>query len=316
MDFGYHNASFRYHGSPDDRDVGDAMVARARFVEDAGFSWYSLMDHFWQLPGHGHHDEPFVECYSGLCALASATSDLELSALVTCTHYRNPAMLAKTVASLDALSGGRAVLAIGAGWYEAEYDAVGIDFPDAATRIRQCRDAIDLCRAAWERDSPVDYDGEYYDLDGLYCEPSPADVPVLVGGGGEELTLRLAADRADRWNVPTRSPERYAHKLDVLAAHCERYDRDLSDLELTVTLSTVLRETTEAAHEAYEDLLAESESGPGDREPFRGLVGAPAEVAELVAEYESLGVDALQIEPPKNDRRTTELFVDEVAPAF
>ena len=146
MDFGYHNASFVYEGG---EDVADAMAARAKLVEDAGFSWFTLMDHFWQLAGIGHHDEPFVECYSGLSALARETDSMTLSALVTCVHYRNPAMLAKTVASLDTLSEGRAMLAIGAGWYDAEYEATGIEYPDAAARIHQMRDAIELCRAAW-----------------------------------------------------------------------------------------------------------------------------------------------------------------------
>jgi F420-dependent oxidoreductase-like protein len=316
MDFGYHNSSFVYHGDPQERSLVDSLTARAQFVEDAGFTWFSLMDHFWQLPGHGYRDEPFVECYTGLSALARETETMELSALVTCVHYRNPALLAKQVATLDALSEGRAVLAIGAGWYEDEYDAVGLEFPDAETRIKQARDAIRLCEAAWTESSPVDYAGEFYDLDGLYLNPKPDDVPVLVGGAGEQLTLRLTADLADRWNLPGTDPETYAHKLDVLREHCSDLGRDYDDLTLTVTLPTLLREDGEAAHEAYEDLLSASPQGPRDREEFRGLVGTPADAAALVETYRDLGVDALQIQPPKNDRRSTELFVDEVAPEF
>lgn len=316
MEFGYQNASFVYRDAPDDQSLVDAMVDRAQFVEDAGFTWYSLMDHYWQLAGIGLHDEPFVECYTGLSALATATESMELSALVTCAHYRDPAYLAKAMASLDVLSDGRGVLAIGAGWYEDEYDAIGIDFPDAAERIRQTRDVIGLCETAWYDDSPLDYDGEYYDLDGFYCEPSPEEIPVLVGGGGEQLTLRLTADRADRWNIPGRSPEQYAHKVDVLEGHCADLGRDPDEIELTVTLSTVIRDSTEAAHAVFEELKAETESGPPDRDEFRGLVGTAEEVAEQVAAYEAVGVDTLQIQPPKNDLETTERFVDEVAPAF
>lgn len=313
MEFGYHNASFVYD---DDRPLVDSLVDRAQFVEDAGFSWYTLMDHFWQLAGIGRHDEPFVECYTGLSALATATDEMELSGLVTCAHYRNPAYLAKTMASLDTLSEGRGVLGIGAGWYDDEYEAVGIDFPDAATRIRQLRDVVRLCRTAWTEESPVDYEGEYYDLDGLYLDPKPDDVPVLVGGAGEQLTLRLVAEYADRWNVPAADPETYEHKLGVLRDHCGDVDRPYDGIEKTVTLRTVIRESTEAAHEAYEDLLAETVRGPADRDEFRGLVGTPAEVADGVERYRDLGVDTLQIEPPRNDRETTERFVDEVLPEF
>ena len=313
MDFGYHNASFVYEV---EEDIADVMAERAKLVEDAGFSWFTLMDHFWQLAGIGHHDEPFVECYSGLSALARETDSMTLSALVTCVHYRNPAMLAKTVASLDTLSEGRAMLAIGAGWYDAEYEATGIEYPDAAARIHQMRDAIELCRAAWSEPSPVEYSGEHYDLDGLYLDPKPDSIPVMIGGGGEQLTLRATAEHADAWNVPGSDPDTYAHKLDVLEGHCAEFDRACDDVEKTVTLSALIRDSTESAHSDYEALLAESEDGPKAREEFRGLVGTESEVAELVAEYRDLGVDTLQIQPVKNDRETTERFVDGVMPEF
>jgi alkanesulfonate monooxygenase SsuD/methylene tetrahydromethanopterin reductase-like flavin-dependent oxidoreductase (luciferase family) len=316
MDFGYHNSSFVYHGSDDDTPLVEAMTDRARFVEDAGFTWYTLMDHFWQLAGIGHHDEPFLECYAGLSALARATERMELSALVTCVHYRNPALLAKTMATLDHLSEGRGVLAIGGGWYTDEYDAVGIDYPDGETRIRHVRDAIRLCRAAWNEPSPVDYEGEYFDLEEFYCDPKPDAIPVLVGGAGEQLTLRLVAHLADRWNYTTAPPEDLEHKLSVLAGHCERYDRPLEDVEITLTCETLLREDQAAAHDEYERLASDTESGPTPRDEFRGLVGTPAEAAELVDTYRELGVDTLQIQPVKNDRESVELFVDEVQSQF
>lgn len=153
MDFGYHNASFVYDG---DDSLVESMAERAKLVEDAGFTWFTLMDHFWQLPGIGYPDEPTLECYTGLSALARETDAMELSGLVTCVHYRDPALLAKEIASLGALSGGRAVFAIGAGWFEAEYAAAGVEFPDPATRVRQLRDAVRLVDAALSRESPVD----------------------------------------------------------------------------------------------------------------------------------------------------------------
>jgi alkanesulfonate monooxygenase SsuD/methylene tetrahydromethanopterin reductase-like flavin-dependent oxidoreductase (luciferase family) len=312
MEFGYHHPSFRY---PDtDAPIGEALIDQAQFVEDAGFTWFTLWDHLWQLQFVDQRDGPFMECYTGLSAVAAATDTMELSALVTCPHYRNPAMLAKTVASLDTLSNGRAMLAIGAGWYEDEYDAAGVEYPPADKRIRQCRDVITLCRTAWNEPSPVDYDGEYYDLDGLYLNPKPDDIPVLVGGGGEQLTLRLTAEYADRWNGPG-DPETYEHKLDVLREHCEREGTDYDAIEKTATLTTVIRDTTEAAHEAYEQRMAPSPQELTPRDGFRGLVGTASEVAELVATYRELGVDTLQIQP-LNDRETIERFADDVMPDF
>jgi alkanesulfonate monooxygenase SsuD/methylene tetrahydromethanopterin reductase-like flavin-dependent oxidoreductase (luciferase family) len=316
MKFGYHNASFLYNGDPDGRSVADSLTARAEFAEAAGFDWYTLMDHFWQLGGLGNHDEPFVECYTGLSAIAAATERMRLSGLVTCVHYRNPAYLAKAMASLDHLSNGRGMLAIGAGWYEDEYDAIGIEFPPADVRIRQTRDVIDLCRAAWSAESPVSYEGEFFALDDLYLNPKPDDIPVMIGGGGEELTLRLTADRAAAWNVPGCDPDTYAHKVDVLRDHCTDLASTFEDIELTVTLGTCIRGSTDDAHDAYERLCRDTESGPPPRDEFRGAVGTATEVAELVETYRDIGVDTFQIRPLRNDRETTERFVDDVMPEF
>jgi alkanesulfonate monooxygenase SsuD/methylene tetrahydromethanopterin reductase-like flavin-dependent oxidoreductase (luciferase family) len=312
MEFGYHHASF----ATESGTAADGLVERAQFLESEGFTWLTLMDHLWQLTGVGYRDDPFMECYAGLSAVAQATEEMELSGLVTCTHYRNPGYLAKLMATLDHLADGRGVLGIGAGWYAAEYEALGKEFPDATTRVRQLRETIDLCRTAWTEPSPVDYDGDYYELNDLYLNPKPDDIPVLVGASGEQLMLRVVAEHADRWNLPHASPETFEHKLDVLADHCERYDRSVDDIEQTVTLPTVIRDSTEAAHEAYEALKAETVDGPKPREEYRGLVGTPTEVAAEVAQFRDLGADALQIQPPHNDRETIERFVDDVMGEF
>jgi F420-dependent oxidoreductase-like protein len=315
MDFGYHTTSFVYEGAEPEKTLNRRLVDHAQLLEDGGFSWFTVMDHYWQLPGIGHRDEPTVECYSALSALAETTDEMALSGLVTCVHYRNPALLAKMMASLDVLSEGRAVLGIGAGWNDPEYEAVGMDFPDPATRVKQMRDAIELCQTAWSEDSPVDYDGEYYDLDEFYCNPK-RDIPILVGGGGEQLTLRVAAEYADWWNVPGTDPETYEHKLDVLRDHCRDLGTGYGEIKKTVTLNAIVREEAEAAHGVYEDLLTETDDGPTPREEFRGAVGSVAEVCDLVETYRDMGVETFQIEVPKNDRRTAELFVDEVLPQF
>jgi F420-dependent oxidoreductase-like protein len=310
MDFGYHHASFHY--PDDDQPMVESTVDRAQWLESEGFDWFSVMDHVWQLPFVGQRDEPFLECYTALTAAARETDSMDLGALVTCPHYRNPAYLGRVVASLDHVSGGRAVLSIGAGWYEDEYDAMGVDYPDISTRNRQMRETIELCQAMWNEASPASYEGEHYELDEFYCDPKPDDVPVLIGGGGEELTLRATAEYADRWNVPSGDPETYAGKLDVLREHCEELGTDYDAIEKTIGNTIVIREETEAAHEAYEDLLGRTEMGPTPRDEGRGTVGSPAEVAERIEAFGEVGVDTFMLMVPANDQRTVELFVDEV----
>lgn len=316
MDFGFHSGTFRDDGSVGG-DLFEATVERAQWLEDEGMSFFSVMDHLWQIPINGQRTEPFFDCYTALPAIAQATEELELSALVTCPHYRNPAYLGRTIATLDAISDGRAVLGIGSGWYEAEYAALDVEFPDAATRNRQMRETIELCQAMWSQEPPASYSGEHYEMNEFVCEPRPdRDVPILVGGWGEELTLRAVAEYADRWNVPSGDPETYAHKLDVIADHCADFGRDPDAIEKTLALDTVIRDTTEAAHQAYEDLLAETENGPAGRDEHRGAVGTPAEVVEHIEEYEAVGLDTYILMAPLNDGETIERFVDEVMPAF
>jgi alkanesulfonate monooxygenase SsuD/methylene tetrahydromethanopterin reductase-like flavin-dependent oxidoreductase (luciferase family) len=174
MEFGYHHVSFA-----GDDDRGAALVERARFLDQSGFSWLSMMDHLWQIGGNGYHDEPFLDCYTALPAVAAVTDTMELSALVTPPHYRNPAYLARVLASLDDISGGRAVLGVGAGWFEAEYAAYGVDFPDPSTRVAEMRETIELCRTLWA-ETPATYRGDHYVVEDVVLEPSPDEVPVLV----------------------------------------------------------------------------------------------------------------------------------------
>jgi alkanesulfonate monooxygenase SsuD/methylene tetrahydromethanopterin reductase-like flavin-dependent oxidoreductase (luciferase family) len=215
MDVGYHNADFRTPDEPG-RSMIDATVDRATWLEGEGFSLFTMMDHVWQLPFNGRRDEPFLDCYTALPAIAQETSSMERSALVTCPNYRNPAYLGRVMASLDHIADGRAVLGIGAGWYEDEYEAMGVDFPDISTRNEQMRETIDICQAMWNEESPVSYEGEHYELNEFYCNPKPEEVPILIGGGGEQLTLRATAEYADRWNVPGVDPDTYEHKLESI----------------------------------------------------------------------------------------------------
>jgi F420-dependent oxidoreductase-like protein len=318
MKFGYHQNSFQYADEPA-RPVVDAMRDRIQWLDGVGFDIYSLQDHFWQLAGNGYHDEEFFDSYTVLPWVAAETETMQLTPLVACVHYRNPAYLGRIVSTLDHLSGGRAVCGIGAGWYEAEYTAYGYDYPDAATRVRQTRDAIELVKAMWTEESPVTHRGRYYDIEGLSLEPKPVQdphPPILVGGGGEQLTLRLTAHHADAWNVVGNTPESYSRKLEILREHCVDMGRRFDEIEKTVAHTTLLRETTAEAHEVYERYQSETESGAPPRDERYGAIGTPAEACEFIEQFRDVGLDAFMIKALKNDRRTTELFVDEVMPEF
>lgn len=315
MRLGYHNASFHYDT---DDDPFDATVAFAQRIENAGFDWFSVMDHLWQLPFVGERTEPFFDCYTTLPAIAQATESVEISALVTSVHYRNPAMLGRILATLDHVSDGRAVLGIGAGWFEEEYEAYDYDFPDPPERISQLADAIELVRTMWT-DAPATYHGEHYDIEDLILQPKPVQdphPPIMVGGGGEQLTLRVAARHADRWNVPGASPADFEHKLGVLEEHCKDVGRDVAEIEPSVLATAVIRDSTEAAHEAYERLKAQTDAGlMSDREDYRGLVGTPAEAIERLEDFESRGAEMVMARAERNDPETVDSLLDEVAPA-
>jgi alkanesulfonate monooxygenase SsuD/methylene tetrahydromethanopterin reductase-like flavin-dependent oxidoreductase (luciferase family) len=318
MDFGYHQYSFIYADEPD-RPTVEAMRDRVGWLDDAGFSVYSVQDHFWQLEFNGYHDETFFDSYTLLPWVAGFTDAMRLTPVVACVHYRNPAYLGRIVSTLDHLSGGRAILGIGAGWYEDEYDAYDVPYPDGATRVRQLRDAIELIKAMWTESSPVSHEGRYYDTEDLYLDPKPVQdpyPPVLVGGQGEQLTLRVVAHHADSWNAVGNTPESFAHKLEVLWGHCEDLGTDYDAIEKTILHTVFLRDSTEQAHEDYERLMEATETGPEPREERNGAIGTPEQAREYVQSFADAGADTFMIKTPKNDRRSVELFVDEVMPAF
>ncbi|MFB6171050.1 MAG: LLM class flavin-dependent oxidoreductase [Haloarculaceae archaeon] len=316
MRLGYHCASFHF---PDGEEPAfESAVSLARRVEAAGFDWFSTMDHLWQLPFVGERDEPFFDAYTTLPAVARETSSMELGALVTSPHYRNPAMLGRQLTTLDHASDGRAVFGIGAGWFQEEYEAYGFDFPDPEARVHHLRDTVDLVRAMWGEPSPLSREMDYHSVADLYLDPKPVQAggpDVLVGGGGEDLLLKAVADLADRWNVPGASPETFAHKRGVLERYCEQFGTDADAIEKTVLQTAVVRETTTAAHDAYERLQGETAAAdPAPREEYRGLVGTPAEVCERLEAFADRGAEMVMLRAERNDPETIDRLLDEVVP--
>ena len=234
--FGLQIPSFTYGDSADVGPDGlfEQVVSIATTAETSGFDSVWVMDHLFQIPGIGQMDEPMFEAYTLLGGLAARTRRARLGAMVTGVTYRNPALLAKEVTTLDVLSGGRAVLGIGAAWFEAEHQGLGFAFPPLSERFDRLEEALVICRSMFTEEAPS-FDGRYYRIDGAINRPRPVHEggpPILIGGGGERRTLRLVAEQADACNL-FGDAATIRHKLDVLARHCDEVGRDPATITKT-----------------------------------------------------------------------------------
>jgi F420-dependent oxidoreductase-like protein len=197
---------------------------------------FTLADHFFQMEEVGHAEDPFLEGYTSLGFLAGQTQSITLAMLVTGVTYRYPGLLAKTVTTLDVLSQGRAMLGIGAAWYEREHVALGVPYPPVRERFEMLEETLQICRLMWSDDNGP-YRGKRFELAETICEPQPIRrPPILIGGSGEKKTLRLVAQYADVWNTTVSDVDELAHKIDVLNRHCEAVGRDPAEIHRTVGL--------------------------------------------------------------------------------
>jgi F420-dependent oxidoreductase-like protein len=214
---GYQVPNFSY--STPVSELFPTVVAQAREAEDAGFDAVFVMDHFYQLPGIGSPNQPMLEAYSALSALATATSRVQLSALVTGNTYRNPSHLAKAVTTLDVVSGGRAVLGIGAGWFELEHRQLGFEFGTFTDRFDRLEEALSIIAPMLRGERPT-VDGRWYHTESALNEPRIRDdLPILIGGGGERKTFGLAARYASHLNIIC-DPAELPRKLSALDDRC------------------------------------------------------------------------------------------------
>ncbi|MCP4965749.1 MAG: LLM class F420-dependent oxidoreductase [bacterium] len=230
-------ANFTWPGG--DGAIGPVLRTIGEAAEEGGFDTLWVMDHFFQLePMIGPADNAMLEGYSALSYVAGITERIRLGTLVTGVHYRTAGYLAKTVTTLDVLSGGRAWLGIGAGWYERESMGLGFPYPSLKDRFEQLEEAIQITLQMWDGDrSP--YEGKHYQLTEPISSPQPLTKPrppILIGGSGEKKTLRMVAQYADASNFFVfGGPEEASHKLDVLKAHCERLGRDYDEISKTAS---------------------------------------------------------------------------------
>jgi F420-dependent oxidoreductase-like protein len=301
---GYQIPNFTYPDTRSDQIFGK-VVDQAKAAEAAGFDRVFVMDHFYQLPGIGEHDEPMLECYSMLSALAQHTETVRLSALVTGNTYRHPTLLAKEVTALDHVSGGRATLGIGAGWFELEHDSLGYEFNTFTERFKKLEEALQII-GPMLRGETVSFDGEYYTVTDAVNSPAPiGKVPIMIGGSGEKKTLRMVAQYADESNLATGPISEIPRKLEALAEHCERLGRDRSEITVTKLTMCIMAPTMEEA----EADLAEMAALKGWNEEVLGMLksffiyGDLDTVGAALEESMAMGLDGLTINLPVNGHK-------------
>lgn len=259
MRLGLHISSFTWPGGPE--RIHSDLAAVARAADEAGFDRISVMDHLWQIGVIGPPEQEMLEAYTTLGYLAAHTSRAKLLTLVTGVVYRDPGMLAKMITTLDVLSGGRAMLGIGAAWNEEEALGLGLPFPPTAERFERLEEALQIMLKMWSDDESP-YEGKHYHLGRTLNSPqvlSRPHPPILIGGGGEKKTLRFVARYAQSCNLFA-GPE-LPHKLDVLREHCEAEGRSYDDIEKTAVFNFAIGERGERVDETIEKLHRLAEQG-------------------------------------------------------
>lgn len=297
---GYQIPNFTYPDTRPDQ-IFDNVVTQAKAAEAAGYDRVMVMDHFYQLPGIGRHDEPMFECYSMLSALAQHTKKVRLSALVTGNTYRNPALLAKTITTLDHVSHGRATLGIGAGWFEKEHTDLGFAFGSFGERFEKLEEALRIIVPMLRGEQPT-LAGRHYRVTAAVNSPAPVSrIPVMIGGAGEKKTLRMVAQYADESNL-TGEVKDIPRKLEVLAEHCERLGRDRREIKVTKLLMIAVAPTMK---ELEADLAAIAKI-KGWNDAIMDMVrkvliyGDADTVGERIAEAVGMGLDGITVDLPVN----------------
>ncbi len=313
--FSYHMPSFTFTGTPNDQ-LFDRVVELAQAADTAGFDMLTVMDHFYQIGPVGGEEEPMLEAYTTLGALATQTRNVMLGTMVTGVTYRNPAMLAKTVTTLDIISKGRAVLGIGAAWNDVEHAGYGFDFPGIGEREDRLEEALTIAKAMFTQERPS-FEGKHYRIDRAWNSPRPVrpgGPKILVGGGGEKRTLKIAARFADITNW-FGSMEEAAGKLQILDRHCEAIGRNPAEITRTVGLSM-------GVVESDKDKAAFMSRIPADKRAIV-VLATRSEAVDLLQKYLQAGFDGfsfrnLVVRTPEDVARLGEvigMMRKEVVPA-
>jgi F420-dependent oxidoreductase-like protein len=281
--FGLHLPNYTFPDSPPEQ-LFDRIVEQAHTAEECGFALVTVMDHLFQIGGVGPEDAPMLESYSVLSALARETKTVRLGTLVTGVTYRNPAFLAKTVTTLDVISGGRAILGLGAAWNEDEHTAFGYDFPPVKERMDRLDDALAIAKGMFTGER-FSYDGTYSSVTDIIESPRPIQAggpKIMVGGGGEQRTLRIAAKYADmtHW-FPSGGLDVLNHKTEVMTGYCQEIGRNPAEIERTMG-APVVPVRTDAERDAFLERI------PAERRSAM-TVGSPQQCADALKPFVDAG---------------------------
>lgn len=281
----------------------------AQTVESLGFNSVWFNDHIYGIP---MPQLPILEAWTALPAVAAVTSRVQLGTLVSPVGFRNPALLAKSVGTLEEISGGRTIVGLGCGWYGDEFSGYGIDFPPVAQRLEQLDEAVQLMRLLWSEEQ-VTFAGKHFRTKDVFCAPKPAQQPsILLGGGGEKVFLRICAERADIWNNLAVNQEHLGRKIDVLNRHCDAVGRDPAQIQISQqTMVVIGRDADDAeAKVAKANRIFGGHLG-------KGISGTPEQCTEQIQALADLGCSMLIIEFFGRDvREPAQLFAECVMPSF
>jgi len=302
---------------PSYRDILDDV----QHCEALGYHSAWTSDHvigMYQNPG-----DPRFECWTTMAALATNTSTIRLGQLVLCNPFRQPSLLAKMGATLDAISGGRLILGLGTGWHEGEFSAYGYPYEAAAARVRRLDEAAQIIKKMWTEEAPS-FNGRYYSIEDAFCSPKPVQKPhppLMLAGSGEQLTLKTVAKHADISNFAAwmGSPSDFEHKAEVLLRHCVRAGRDFDDIQLSWANYTLISKTKGSAEVSLDkytqNMQARYGSAAGVRRP--SLCGTPDDIIEQIQAYIDAGVTLFIHRFMGDDfKEETRLFAGEVIPSF
>ena len=306
MKFGLRNTSFVYPNGTG--NIWEDVKTNIQRAEKDSFDSFWVMDHFYQFPIHGSEEEPFLDAWTVLPALAAVTSRIRLGAMVSPVGYRNPSLLARMGASLDHISKGRMNFGFGAGGYKPEYKAYGFEFIEKGSiRLAQMKEALELILGLWSNPR-FTFHGKYFHVEDVILEPKPLQKPhppILIGGVGPKITLRMIAEIGDACNL-WGPPDEFVKQRETLKRHCEEVGRDESTIEKTTYDLVVCAPTQAALQRKIERLLSKGV------EPWMALVGTPSKLIDIVGEYARVGADHLCMDFAGNDAESYELFVEEV----
>ena len=293
----------------------EVLARHWQAAERLGYDAVWLDDHFYGVITPPSDDS--LECWTLMAALARETSTLRFGTLVACNGYRPPALVAKMASSVDHISGGRLEFGLGAGWYEQEFVAYGYEFPAIGTRLRQLDEALHICKRMWTEERAT-FAGKHFRVTDAWCNPKPVQKPyppIMIGGSGEKVLLRIVAEHADRWNFGG-SVDEFRQKIPVLEAHCRAVGRNPAAIEKS-WFGNILIEATEERLQRRLAKRAERFGAAADQLQGRMIAGTPSGVITRIKEFMAVGVTHFIAMFGRVDRlESTELFAREVIPAF